>query len=112
MGALAAIDVARRIDERPAIELGGDGDVERDPLRRHDALRVPCDAAVERTVEGDRVRGVVVPGEIDLAVRAHERTGADGAAGTFRIIGAVRGERRAVIARSRDAYAAAGRAAA
>src|SRR5207248_2785900 len=109
---LAAIDVARRVDERPAIEFGGDGDVERDPLRGHDALRFPRGAAVEGAVEGDRVRGVVVQGEIELAVRADERTGADGAAGTTRIVGAHRGELQAVVARARDAHAAAGRAAA
>src|SRR3954452_3333880 len=113
MRAVAAVGVAGRIDQRAAVELGGNADVERKLLRGDDALCIPRHAAVEGAVEGDRVRGVVVPGQIELAVRTDERHGSDGAAGSFRIVGAGYGEGDAVIAGARHAHAAAaGRAAA
>src|SRR3954451_6481912 len=112
MRAAAAVGVARRIDERRAVELRGNGDVEGKLLRRDHRLLLPRHAAIERAVEGDGVRGVVVPGEIELAIRTDEGAGADGAAWSLRIVGAGGGERRAMVAGARPAHAAAARAAA
>src|SRR5207248_1718338 len=97
----AAIGGAREVDvglvARAAVELRRDADVERKLLRGDDALRIPRRAAVEGAAEGDRVRGVVVPRHIKLAVRTNERHRADGVAGSLRIICAGDGVRDAVI---------------
>ena len=62
-----AVGVARRVDEGARNCSAGNVQLERGRLRRDRPRRSPRDAAVEGAVEDDRVRGVVVPGGIDLA---------------------------------------------
>ena len=107
MRAAAAIDIARRIDERASETLRGNADVEGNRLASDHALLVPRRSPVERAIERDGVRGVIVPSDVQLTVRADKRNGADRATGTFRIIRARHREGGAVIARSRQADSAA-----
>src|SRR5438270_10961213 len=107
MRAAAAIDIARRIDERASETLRGNADVEGNCLAGDPALLVPRRATIERAIERDRVRGVIIPCDVKLAVDPDKRNGADCAAGPFRIIRARHREGGAVIARSRQADSAA-----
>src|SRR5207248_4448748 len=69
-------------------------------------------AAVERAVEKDGVGRVVVPGQVDLPLRAGGDAGADGVTGTVWVVRPRRGERLPAVAGARHAHAAAaGRAA-
>ena len=111
MRAAASIDIAGRIDQRSSETLRGNADVERNCLAGDHALLVPRRAGVERAIERDGVRGVIVPCDVKLAVRADEWNGADCAAGPFRIIRARHREGGALIARRRQADSASGRAA-
>src|SRR5436190_741953 len=105
-----AIRLEHRVDQRGAERFRRDGDVERDDLWRDDALRLPGLAAVKRAVEGDHIRRVIIPCNIQLAVRADCRRGADGAARPGRVVGARYREARPMIRRAADANAAANRA--
>src|SRR3954452_15488242 len=97
MQASGSVRVARGVDQRSAVELRGNRDVERESLgRNHDRLS-PGDAAVERAVEGNGVRGEVVPRHEDLAIRTDEGDGANGASLSARVVHPSNGERCAVI---------------
>src|SRR5712691_71475 len=101
MRALAAIDVARRIDQRATEELCRDAGIEGNHLVRDGALRIPGLATVKRAVEFDRVGAVVVPRDVQLALSANKRNGTDRQTLPVRVVGASGGERRAVITRGR-----------
>src|SRR5207245_8260300 len=89
-----ASGVAGGVDQRPAERFRRNADVEGDHFRGDRAGRVPGDAAVERTVDGDDIGGKVVPGHGERAVGAHERHGADGSSRSAGVVGAVRDKAR------------------
>src|SRR5438552_753520 len=106
-----AIGVAGGVDQRPAERFRRNADVEGDHFRRDRAGRVPGDAAVERTVDGDDIGGKVVPGHGERAVGAHERHGADGSSRSAGVVGAVRDKARSMVRGVSDADAAGARSA-
>src|SRR5947208_3056658 len=98
MRAFAAVNIARRIDQRSAKTLRRDADVEGNRLACDHGLLAPRSAAVERAVEGDGVRRVVIPGYVKLTIGSHEGHCADGSTGSLGIVGAVGCEGRSLIA--------------
>src|SRR5437867_7181811 len=107
MRAAAAVDVARRIDERSTELLSRNSDVERDLLAGDDALGVPSHASVEGAIEGDRVRAEIIPCHVHFAVRPDEWLRADAQSRSIVAVDTRCREVRSLVAGARQANAAA-----
>src|SRR4051812_32052389 len=103
MRAARSIDIERRINEGAAKRFGRYWVIEGQCLRRDSDRRAERLSAIEGAVEHNRVRRVVVPSDIDLAVRTDRWGSANRVSLAFWIVDAHRRERSAIIARGSKA---------
>src|SRR3954468_9011570 len=80
-------------------------------LCRNANRRAECLPTIERTVKHDRIRRVIIPADIHLAVGINGRRSTNGMSLSFGIVDANGGESSAVVTRGGEANASAGRAA-
>src|SRR5207248_10444234 len=79
MRAVGAIHVKDWIDQRASVRFCGNAYVERNSFGRNGALLSPSLTSVERAIESDDVRAVIVPCDVEFAVRPDRRRSPDGA---------------------------------
>src|SRR6266480_1175563 len=110
MRAVGAIDIKRGINQSAPVRFGWNADVEWNTFRGDNILRGPRYTAIKRAIERNVVRRVIVPSNIEFAIRSDRRRCADGFPRSRWIVRPRDREGGAVIRRAADANATAGRA--
>src|SRR2546423_14094798 len=98
MCATRSIDIERRINQSAAKRFGRHWVIEGQRLRRDSDRRAERLSAIEGAVEHNRIRRIIVPPDIDLAVRTDRWRSANRVSLAFWIVDAHRRERSAIIA--------------